>query len=540
MKVTDKKANARRDGAGTTRRSFLRGAGLALAGVGAFGLAGCGGVAAGTSASDRWDGEYDVVVAGAGIAGLTSALTVADEGAGASCLLIEKDTHPNGNSPFCAGWQIYFDETDGPMNYLEHLIGDSTPKETIRAFVEESKHNLDWILGLGAQREWLNISAPDPSGTETNEYAEFPDDNTVGFLLFKTEEELPGDQPHHIHEFLLKEMEKRKEAIDYKTRAALESLVQDPDTGEVLGVVANGKRYRAKRGVVMCTGGFENDPDMLRDYTGVKGYPYAGAANTGDGHRACMKAGAGFWHMHSGAQYWLSLRNLENTQFVSRLYSFSSKQHGITVGVNGRRFYQDYDACSNYKSYALPDTDITRNVGYRHGITQFGGALTHLPLPEKGWFVFDQNGLDAGACPKETSADPVGEGWAVVANSLGELAAAIEVPGDELEKTVRQWNEFVEKGEDLAFYRPTDTLVSLSQPPFYAMLCVPALLNTDGGPLRSAQGEILDPFGQAIPGLYSAGEFGSIWGHLYQGGGNVGECGAFGRIAARSALAREA
>ena len=106
----------------------------------------------------------------------------------------------------------------------------------------------------------------------------------------------------------------------------------------------------------MCTGGFESDPDMLRDYTGVKGYPYAGKANTGDGHRICMKAGADFWHMHGGAQYWLSLRNIENTRFVSTLYSFTVKQHGITVGVNGRRFYQDFDACSNFKKYALPDT----------------------------------------------------------------------------------------------------------------------------------------------------------------------------------------
>ena len=96
-------------------------------------------------------------MAGAGIAGLTAAITVADEGDGASCLVVEKDSLPNGNSPFCAGWQLYFDETDGPMNYLGHLIGESTPEATIRAFVEESKENLNWILGLGAKEEWLNI-----------------------------------------------------------------------------------------------------------------------------------------------------------------------------------------------------------------------------------------------------------------------------------------------------------------------------------------------------------------------------------------------
>ena len=320
-------------------------------------------------------------------------------------------------------------------------------------------------------------------------------------------------------------------------RTPIEALIRD-DEGSVIGVVADGKRYRAKGGVIMCTGGFENDQKMLQDYTGVKGYPYAGQANTGDGHRICQKAGAGFWHMHGGATYWLSLRNLENTRFLSTLYSFTTKQHGITVGVNGRRFYQDFDGCSNFKKYALPGTDITRNVGYRHGITQFGGGMAHLPLPEKGWFVFDQAGLDAGACPKDKSEDPVADGWAVRADSIEELATLIEVPADELTKTVNQWNEFVERGEDLAFYRPADTLTPIAQAPYYAMLCVPALLNTDGGPIRNEKGEVCDPDGNAIPGLYSAGEFGSIWGHLYQGGGNVGECGAFGRISARNALAR--
>lgn len=249
--------NENQQGTKTTRRNFLKGAGLALAGATAFGLAGCAsGEADSASSNEKWDGEYDVIVAGAGIAGLTAAITVADEGDGASCLVVEKDSLPNGNSPFCAGWQLYFDETDGPMNYLGHLIGESTPEATIRAFVEESKENLNWILGLGAKEEWLNIYEPDPSGEETNEYAEYPDDNTVGFLLFKTE----GDQPHHIHEFLFSEMKKRNDTIEYKASTPLESLVRDASTGEVTGVVAGGKSYRAKRGVIMCTGGLRKRP----------------------------------------------------------------------------------------------------------------------------------------------------------------------------------------------------------------------------------------------------------------------------------------
>ena len=129
------------------------------------------------------------------------------------------------------------------------------------------------------------------------------------------------------------------------------------------------------------------------------------------------------------------------------------------------------------------------------------------------------------------------DGWAYVADTLEELAEQCGVPANELVKTVDLWNHWCEIGEDLAFYRPSDTLTPVAQGPFYAIMCIPTLLNTDGGPVRSAKGEILDPDGDPIPGLYSAGEFGSVWGHYYQGCGNVGECAAFGRISARSALA---
>lgn len=523
-----------------SRRNFLKGAGAVLAGAAALGVVGCspntGTSGESTDASNiSWDEEYDVVIVGAGIAGLTAAITVADEGNGASCLLIEKDAKPNGNSPFCAGWQLYVEDVEGAKQYINKLMDGCTPEPVIDAFVNGLHENLEWLLNLGAQKEWLDIYEPtDPNAI--NEYAEYPGDDLMGFLLFKTDGDIPY---YHLFDFLMSVVEERGDAITYKTSTPMESLVKD-SSGAIVGVVANGKNYRAKRGVIMCCGGFESDPDMLRDYTGVAGYPFAGIANTGDGHRACMKIGADFWHMHSGAQYWMSVRDVENTRFLSTLFSFTSKQYGITVGVSGRRFYQDFDACSNYANYTEPDSNPALNVGYRHGITQFGGHFAHLPMPEKAWFIYDADGLAAGAIPAETSTDPVADGWAYKADTIEELAAAIEVPAEELTKTVAQWNEFCDRGEDLSFYRPEDTLTPIAKAPFYASLCVPAMLNTDGGPVRGVGGEILDPDGNPIPGLYSAGEFGSVWGNLYEGAGNVGECGAFGRISARSALSRTA
>ena len=86
------------------------------------------------------------------------------------------------------------------------------------------------------------------------------------------------------------------------------------------------------------------------------------------------------------------------------------------------------------------------------------------------------------------------------------------------------------------FHRPANKLKSIEEGPFYALFCAPTMLNTDGGPRRSAKGEILDLDGQPIPHLYSAGEFGSVWSNMYQGAGNLGECLAFGRISVRNCL----
>lgn len=63
------------------------------------------------------------------------------------------------------------------------------------------------------------------------------------------------------------------------------------------------------------------------------------------------------------------------------------------------------------------------------------------------------------------------------------------------------------------------------------------MLNTQGGPRRNEKAQIVRPNGAPIPRLYSSGELGSIYSYLYQGTGNLGECLAFGRVAARNAVA---
>ena len=510
-----------------SRRDFLKGA-AAIAATGAAGSLLGATAFADEPNSIAWDEEFDVIIVGAGLAGLATAITIAREGNGEKCLLIEKGAFPGGNSPYSLGAVIMSDDKETVKSYLEKLIGECTPEDVIDAYAGGLTENLDWIKELGAKEDDLLFMFYDSKAQA--EYPEIDGGDALGFFMFTG----AAGGHKHIYNFLMDKMKEYPDVIDYRTATPMESLVQDASDKSILGVAAGGKHFRASKAVVMCCGGFESDKEMLQDYTGVKGYPYAGPLNTGDGHRACMKIGADFWHMHSGAQYWMGIRDLSNTRFLSLVWNFTSKQYGITIGTNGRRFYQDYDGCKLYGSDATEDMRV--NVGYRHGVTQFGGSWSHLPMPEKAWFIYDSEGLSAGAIPAEKSADPVADGWALKADTIEELAAMIDVPIDELVQTVETWNSFCVGGKDLAFYRPADTLQKIETGPFYASLCVPAMLNTDGGPRRSAKGEILDPDGKAIPNLYSAGEFGSIWGHFYEGAGNLAECMIFGRIAARSII----
>lgn len=107
-----------------------------------------------------------------------------------------------------------------------------------------------------------------------------------------------------------------------------------------------------------------------------------------------------------------------------------------------------------------------------------------------------------------------------------------------LEATVTRYNTFVAQGEDADFGRNPAWIAAIETPPFYAMELTPCFVNTQGGPRRNEDAQVIGLDGRPIPRLYSAGELGSIYAYNYNAGGNVGECFAFGRVAGRNA-ARE-
>jgi predicted oxidoreductase len=129
------------------------------------------------------------------------------------------------------------------------------------------------------------------------------------------------------------------------------------------------------------------------------------------------------------------------------------------------------------------------------------------------------------------------------ANSIEELASIILADSDNgglmipdsLRTTIKRYNEHCRRGEDIDFKKQKKWLRPIEDAPFYSVKLWPGGPNTQGGPKRNASAQILRVDNQPIPKLYSAGELGSFWGMLYQAGGNIADCIAFGRIAGAKA-----
>lgn len=139
------------------------------------------------------------------------------------------------------------------------------------------------------------------------------------------------------------------------------------------------------------------------------------------------------------------------------------------------------------------------------------------------------------------------KGWIMRASTIDELAKKILADPDNgglmnpstFHTAIQRYNEFCRKGEDLDFQKPKGSLELLEDPPYYAVKLWPGGPNTQGGPKRNERAQILRVDNAPVPRLYAAGELGSVWGMLYQGGGNLSECIAFGQIAGTNAAAEK-
>lgn len=191
------------------------------------------------------------------------------------------------------------------------------------------------------------------------------------------------------------------------------------------------------------------------------------------------------------------------------------------------------------------------SVGDAHGKVRRHGQWQQQILPLPIHMIFDETYRKSGHIGKagadwdvshgnhydwsDDNLREVAKGWIKTADTLPGLADLIGIPADALAGTVARFNAAANEGYDPDWGRQANTLAPIETGPFYAMELTPAFVNTQGGPRRDAHARIVGVDGKPIGRLFSAGELGSIYSFLYQGGGNIAECFAFGRVAGRNA-----
>jgi succinate dehydrogenase/fumarate reductase flavoprotein subunit len=509
----------------TSRRFFLK---TAATGMGSATLAGISTAGYGSGLSDRvekWDDAADIVVLGLGAAGLMTAITAKDRGT--DVLILEKapEAHAGGNTRVCGQGYWCPSDSDKAIAYQNAMSdGYPIPDDITEAFHKYSIHVTEWLKGMGADMMTLPTQG---------EYPEFPG----GAQAVCWSERGNGFQ--RLWLLLMENAHKRNVRIQYETPAV--ELIRNVQTGEVQGVAAekNGVKVyvKAKKAVVLCTGGFENNQEMIRDYLGMPcGYPKGSPYNTGDGIRMAMAIGADLWHMDNQAGPDFNFR-IPGKDWAFG-YNFTPPGNGwIWIAKDATRFTNE--------------TYFTK-----HGKIPFHGIYIPVPTPLPVHCVFDETMRKSGPLyppnyffcwwsqieKYEWSADNSSEiekGWIVKADTLKELAAKLGKDPDTLEKTVAAWNTSCAAGKDSEFGRDSKKMTPIQTPPFYAAEFVPAFTNTQGGPRRNSKAQVMDTNREPIPRLYSAGELGALYSWHYQGGGNILECIVFGRIAGEHASAEK-
>jgi succinate dehydrogenase/fumarate reductase flavoprotein subunit len=528
--------------AGISRRNFIR---TSAAGIGTAALVGMDrkDVKADSTPvfSGKWDLETDVVVVGYGGAGIVTAITAHD--AGARVLVVEKAPfRGGGNTSICMGACASPTSAEDAAAYLWEGCGGNdpggsvTPKEVIEAWAEEICKNKAWWDKMGIKYRDTPLMP---------EFENFPGASSMAGI---------GATGMGQDFFATLEKHVKERGIEVLFDSPAVELIQEAGSKQILGVMTkneNGKKnIKAGKAVVLCTGGFEYNDEMKKNF--LKCYPAkfnSWKYNTGDGVTMAQKVGADLWHMDlmaGGSTFWFP----EDPHNTGRSVRTGTDNY-IWVDRFGRRYRNEKDPLFNpHKGWVVFSEFDLENA-------TFSRIPTHL--------IFDETARKASAeassarkmmgasgnnvlpeelrnAPSMSQDEMIAVGWIKKADTLEALAAAI---GDKMDpalltKSVETYNRFCEAGEDKDFARKSRTLKPVETPPFYAASMFPGGVCTHGGARRNGKAQILNPDRKPIPRLYSAGSFGSVMGRVYSVfGGNMGELCAFGRIAGRNAAAEK-
>ena len=494
----------------TTRRHFLVTAGAAAAAaasVSAVAATPCG--ASGLPA--KWDEAFDVVIVGSGFAGMSAAATALHEGA--SVTVLEKMPTWGGNSAIAGGgfaaWtdSLKLREKYGMGKDSEEQHRMDTLKggdffnmpELVDVLVKNAPAAMDWMLKEGGLK--LNKGIGRVGG-----HTAYPD-------LMATGERSP---------LALESIAKKNGFKGVRTNCKVVRLWKDEKSGRFVGVeVKTGGKtinIRANRGIVLGAGGYARDvkfrmsqvPFLTEAYNSTN-QPSA----TAETLMMAQAAGASTLHL---AFIQLFPTADAKTGSIDRPALFPIQFPGfgaVYVDKNGKRFVSE-----------LGRRDVVSQAE-----TKTGGKCT--------WCVFNAQ-VYSKLTDKAEMDKFVATGRLKTGKTLDELAAAMQVPAAALKATIAEHNGFVRDGKDPKFGKPiSKAMAQMTEGPYYAVSQWPSVHHCQGGVRINPKAQMIDIFGNVMPGLYAAGEFvGGVHGDNRLGGNAIADCIVFGRVAGNNAASK--
>ena len=448
--------------------------------------------------------DYDVIIVGSGAAGLAAAVAAAD--AGASVLVVESEKRVGGSSRLSGGHfyaagtsvqkaaGVIGDTADAMFEHYMTLAQWLVDPAVVRRYCDLSAPTLEWVMGLGVKYPKEALYASGVGSTPRGDPPEGEGEEVINVL-----------DAHRSHK-----------GVDVVLDSRVTGLVTN-DEGRVTGIRI-GDDEATCGAVILATGGFGNNPDMIEKYlpkaaaTGDWRWYIGADGARGDG----LVMGQAVGGVIDGHDRALMLA----TPGFSRDLEVALPGWLVMVNKDGRRF------CNETANYTVIAGLLNKQGG-------------------NAWAVFDEPTRAAAKRNAQFQAYWVNDvleqkaedGRIHRANSLAELAAKAGIDAEGLEGTAERYNADVAAGEDAAFFKKA-AMAPIKTAPFYAVEIRPAILCWTGTGLRiNADTCVMNKADKPIRGLYAAGEtVGNLHGDVYiGGGGSYGPCLVFGKVAGENA-----
>lgn len=458
--------------------------------------------------------DYDVIIIGAGGAGLTAAICAADSGARVALL---EAWDRIGGSTALAGGYVYAvdtrqqhglrvdDSRERVAADIRAINGDTVPAAVLETFTAQSADTVAWMERLGVEFPLDKLVSPD------------------GVMPARAHE--PVGYGYGIVQRLEYAVSQR--GIDIALNTRVETLATDAD-GNVCGVVLDGAVVSAGAVVLAC-GGIGADPDLLDRYcpksklAGAWRWYVGCQTNRGDGLRMAQSVSAEITGIDSGL-FLMTPNFYRDLEVIGPAWVLLVNSRGERIAREDGAYWQvsqALEAQRDGRGFAIFSHDL---------------MLASQPDP-RVLEALANGGITLNWAPAVLQ-EQLASGRVVAAASVAELAQRLDIDTEGLERTLARYNRMAAAGRDEDFGKAPASLQAIKGPPFYAVEVRPAVaIVTGAGPAIDGQSRVLRADGTAIAGLYAAGEaVGNVYGRYYVGSGYaISSAITFGRIAGQEA-----